>query len=316
MAFLDNSGDIILDAVLTDTGRHRLARGDGSFRIAKFALGDDEINYQLYDKNNASGSAYYDLSILQTPVLEAFTNNTSLMKSKLISVPRTNLLYLPIIKQVTAGSVAAPYSGLGDGTSYLILVDDDTQNDVITAQDGNAVPNGVLFGASPNDEANYIAAHQGLDTTEIPRTFPLDADLVETQYIVEIDNRLGQVYSPKTAQTAKVSFIDDDQIASYYLTLNTDTLYVGTFSNPTKKEQGATAVAGPRGTRILFRIKASIDLNSSTFLFTQLGDTITASDLGIGSAGTSFYYIDSTVRISGATTGYRIDLPIRFLKKI
>ena len=33
MAFLDNSGDIILDAVLTDTGRMRLAKGDGSFAI-------------------------------------------------------------------------------------------------------------------------------------------------------------------------------------------------------------------------------------------------------------------------------------------
>ena len=52
MAFLDNSGDIILDVVLTDEGRRRLARGDGSFRVVKFALGDDEINYSLYDKNN------------------------------------------------------------------------------------------------------------------------------------------------------------------------------------------------------------------------------------------------------------------------
>ena len=34
MAFLDNSGDIILDAVLTDTGRFRLARGNGNFRIS------------------------------------------------------------------------------------------------------------------------------------------------------------------------------------------------------------------------------------------------------------------------------------------
>ena len=49
MAFLDNSGDIILDAVLTDTGRYRLAKGDGSFKIVKFALGDDEINYGLYE---------------------------------------------------------------------------------------------------------------------------------------------------------------------------------------------------------------------------------------------------------------------------
>ena len=98
MAFLDNSGDIILDAVLTDTGRMRLARGDGSFRIVKFALGDDEIDYGIYNKTHPSGSAYYDLEILQTPVLEAFTNNTSMLKSRLISISRTNLLYLPILK--------------------------------------------------------------------------------------------------------------------------------------------------------------------------------------------------------------------------
>ena len=52
MAFLDNSGDIILDAVLTDIGRRRMANGD--FSITKFALGDDEINYGLYDKNHPS----------------------------------------------------------------------------------------------------------------------------------------------------------------------------------------------------------------------------------------------------------------------
>ena len=86
MAFLDNSGDIILDAVLTDTGRFRLAKGDGSFKIVKFAFGDDEINYGNYNSAHASGSAYYDLEILQTPVLEAFTNNTSMLKSRLVTV--------------------------------------------------------------------------------------------------------------------------------------------------------------------------------------------------------------------------------------
>ena len=98
MAFLDNSGDIILDAVLTDTGRLRMAQGDGSFKITKFALGDDEVNYSLYNKDHASGSAYYDLEVLQTPVLEAFTNNTSNLKSKLISMTRTNVLYMPTLK--------------------------------------------------------------------------------------------------------------------------------------------------------------------------------------------------------------------------
>ena len=57
MAFLDNSGDIILDAVLTDEGRRRMA--GGNFSITKFALGDDEIDYTLYNKNHPSGSSYY-----------------------------------------------------------------------------------------------------------------------------------------------------------------------------------------------------------------------------------------------------------------
>ena len=74
MAFLDNSGDIILDAVLTDVGRKRLAAGNGSFSVSKFALGDDEVDYSLYRNSNStegthpSGSAYYDLNILQTVV--------------------------------------------------------------------------------------------------------------------------------------------------------------------------------------------------------------------------------------------------------
>ena len=54
MAFLDSSGDIILDAVLTETGRRKMA--SGTFIIVKFALGDDEINYALFDLNHPSGN--------------------------------------------------------------------------------------------------------------------------------------------------------------------------------------------------------------------------------------------------------------------
>ena len=97
MAFLDNSGDIILDAVLTSEGRRRLARGDGSFSIKKFALGDDEIDYSLYEKNHASGSAYYDLKILQTPVLEAITNSNSGLKSHLVSIIDERKFYMPTL---------------------------------------------------------------------------------------------------------------------------------------------------------------------------------------------------------------------------
>jgi len=51
MGWLDNStNNIILDAVLTDYGRQALARNDGSFRITKFSLADDEVNYGIITK--------------------------------------------------------------------------------------------------------------------------------------------------------------------------------------------------------------------------------------------------------------------------
>ncbi|WP_277253086.1 hypothetical protein, partial [Neptunomonas phycophila] len=126
MAFLDNSGDIILDAVLTDTGRMRLAKGDGSFRVTKFALGDDEINYEQYDKNNASGSAYYSTTILQTPVFEAFTNNIASLNSRLVTYSRNDLLYLPVIKLNNVVVPTAISALVLNG--YVLTVDQETQN--------------------------------------------------------------------------------------------------------------------------------------------------------------------------------------------
>ena len=306
MAFLDNSGDIILDAVLTDTGRARLAKGDGTFRIAKFALGDDEINYANYDKNNASGSAYYGLQILQTPVLEAFTNNFASLNSKLISIPRTNLLYLPelVLNEV--------YGGGGDKTSsstalnatanaFYVAVDDDT-NTALASISG--VVNGV-----DGSGGSYIRADQGLDTSEISPKRELEADLVETQYMIEIDSRLGEILSTDGNTLATISFIDDDQVANYYLSLGTDLKFVGEITNNKTISDGAPGqvIKGPRGTRTQFKIQASLDLNTSTFLFTQLGTTETID-------GIQYNIIDSNVRLTGVTTGNRLDIPVRFIK--
>jgi|15BtaG_2_1085339.scaffolds.fasta_scaffold00080_31 hypothetical protein len=308
MAFLDNSGDIILDAVLTDTGRMRLARGDGSFKIAKFAFADDEVDYSNYDKNHASGSAYYDLEILQTPVLEAFTNNASSMKTKLLSISRTNLLYLPVLELNTLNAGNAKYGG----NYFGVAVDSDTEKyvgggDTAASITGQSLGDGWIMG-STLDGGTSVRLDQGLDTTAISADNVLDADLVETQYIVEMDNRLGSLVS-STGTGAAVSFVDDDSIATYYLSLGTDNQFVR--SNSAGSAASATeTIAGPRGTTLRFKINASIDLNSSTFLFTELGSEFTIT------SGTTvnYYYIDTTIRVTGATTGYRIDIPIRYTK--
>jgi hypothetical protein len=201
MAFLDNSGDIILDAVLTDTGRLRLAKGDGSFNITKFALGDDEINYELYDKNHPSGSAYFDVEILQSPVLEAFTNNTSVLKSKLLSVSRTNLLYLPEIRNNATDGIAQNSSN-----NIVSIAVDQSTVDALKDSSGNLLA-GIIDSAELDrntTDKRRLLFDQGIVSNALGAIgkVALDADLVETQYIVEIDNRLGYLADPDHWRTS------------------------------------------------------------------------------------------------------------------
>ena len=83
-----NSTTVTVDAILTTKGRELLAQNDGSFRITQFALSDDEIDYTLYNPNHPSGSAFYGEAIEAMPILEAFPDETQIMKYKLLTLPR------------------------------------------------------------------------------------------------------------------------------------------------------------------------------------------------------------------------------------
>jgi hypothetical protein len=87
MAYLNNAS-IIVDAILTKKGRELLARNDGSFRITQFSVSDDEVDYTLYNPTHPSGSAFYGEAIENMPVIQAFPNDTEIMKYKLITLPR------------------------------------------------------------------------------------------------------------------------------------------------------------------------------------------------------------------------------------
>ena len=312
MAFLDNSGDIIIDAVLTDTGRMRLAKGDGTFRIVKFALGDDEIDYTLYNADAVTENE--GLTVLQSPVLEAFANNSSSMKSKLLSIARDNLLYLPVIKLFDDGSSAR--FGSGEAAKYIVAVDKTTV-DAIMPNATAAIPAGVLNGYQPGQNTKMIRADQGLDTNAAGGPdVPLDADLSETQYLIQMDNRLGSIVNPvnQKGTAATLSFVDDDSVASYFLTLSTDQDYILDLPTVLDSTNGSTKLAGARGSRIQFKIGASTSLRTNDYLFTVLGNTGTEV---IGSmAAADYKFIDSTLSIIGQTTGYRLDIAVRYVKKI
>ena len=95
MGFLNNT-IVTVDAILTRKGRELLAKNDGSFRITQFALSDDEIDYTLYNPTHPSGSAYYGQAIDGMPLLEAFPDETQIMKYLLTTLPR-GTSQLPIV---------------------------------------------------------------------------------------------------------------------------------------------------------------------------------------------------------------------------
>ena len=95
MGYLNNAV-ITVDAILTTKGRQLLAQNNGSFKITQFALADDEVNYTLYNPNHPSGSAYYGEAIVNMPLLEAFPQETQIMKYKLVTLPR-GTAKLPIL---------------------------------------------------------------------------------------------------------------------------------------------------------------------------------------------------------------------------
>lgn len=315
MGFLDNSGDIILDAVLTDHGRKVLSKGDGSFRIVKFALGDEEVNYELFDSANTNGSAYFDLEILQTPVLEAFTDNAISMKSKLVTYENLDLLYLPIIKLNERQTAHAKHST----GAYIVAVDGLTENDNgrDTTQVGigftqGAPVTGVLFGQTLQG-GGHIRIDQGLDTTAISFAQSLPADMMETSYTVQIDSRLGSITDTTGAQMP-LDYIDDDSIAFYTITQRQGSALVMNQDKTTEANDSDSiqVIKGPRGSVLQFKIRASLDLNTSTFLFTEIGSESTLANRANGT--TTVYHIDTMVRVTGISTGYTIDIPVRFVK--
>jgi hypothetical protein len=111
MGYLDNSS-VTVDAILTLKGRELLAKGGNSFNITQFAVGDDEIDYSLWNPDHPLGTAYYGTIIENMPIVEAVPDETQALKYKLITLPKqtTNI---PI---VTVGNTSITLAAPGDST--------------------------------------------------------------------------------------------------------------------------------------------------------------------------------------------------------
>lgn len=121
MGYLDQStNNIILDAVLTDTGR-RLLAAQGRFVITKFALADDEVDYSIIEQYGRTvGKEKIEKN---TPVFEALTNPNLALKNSLVSISTVSntVTYLPQISISPTGIVSLNFSSKSAQTISITL---------------------------------------------------------------------------------------------------------------------------------------------------------------------------------------------------
>jgi hypothetical protein len=319
-SFLDNSGDIILDAVLTDIGRQRLAKADGSFTITAFSFGDDEINYKLYDTN--ASTAAKDLNILKSPVFEAFTNASTAVQYNLITLQgKDQTLFLPVAK-LNTNTPTGPFPGFpyassddngGTANQFVVLANqlavDKYIGDGVT---GSGLPNGFINGVTPEEAStDRITVDQGLDTTQLSFKTVLDQDLNEDTYLAEVDDRLLKVVSPGGTPAVE-SFIDTDSIATYVLSNQGNVQYFSGGASGQSAQFGQSPIKGPRGSIFRLSFYASPTVASSDYLFDQFGQTKT----GYFPDSTNAKVIDAVVRLRGNKAGITIDIPVRIVRAV
>jgi hypothetical protein len=82
MGYIDSLSATI-SCVLTKAGKLALAKNDNSFRITKFKVSDDEINYQLYNPGSIDSE---DSDIINIPILEPSTNQDAALRYPLVTM--------------------------------------------------------------------------------------------------------------------------------------------------------------------------------------------------------------------------------------
>jgi len=342
MAFLDNSGDIILDAVLTDLGRKRMA--EGNFKITQFALGDDEIDYSLYNKDHASGSAYYDLEILQTPIFEAFTRTNANINYGLVSLGgRPDLFYLPTLKFNDFQRSEMNNVTFSGSLINLAVVDDGRTTSTVTALNGanalGASPRSLLI--SDSVTSRYVLYETGIsssngdpDRNETNRnSYLVSTGLLDSDFSVSFDKRFIASVYPMTPGSkfsyggadssdvkANITFARTPQGATSISTTglnNYRTVTLPAIDNNIKKNNSNndlnySIINGPRGRVLAFTLGVTPEM---------LGGTTPANYSLYGKTAQSpfsdsrtYDYVDTIVYIQGNTTGVTAQLVVRVIR--
>ncbi len=348
MAFLDNSGDIILDAVLTELGRRRLAQatvgGGNGARITSWCLGDDEIQYTEYDLNHPSGSNYADLEILQTPILEAFTAANASINYGLLNISNNNLLYLPSLNVNSLSNASLP-THTARSNIYYCAVNTTTRNTLINTEGLSSNQVATTFG----QQGPYLFVEGGLNSTEITKdlanrqAYIASKGISNPTYDISVEERIVNNVlannsvgtfsnNPNTGADNRKGFTVSNAFA-----YNSQTAYgmaayrtyrAGSVKNQvvTPAQNGPASllstISGPGDTVTCYKIITKTSLNTDgvaggprDILYDQIGSVGVTSTTLFGGGSRTYSYIDTFVYVRGTTTGNSINIPMRIIRR-
>jgi hypothetical protein len=344
MSFLDNAGTIQIDAVLTELGRKRLSQGN--FRVTKFMLGDDEVDYGLFDASKeiiSTGSMPGDgenvqNTILSQSCLEAFSNQSAVINYGLTTFNRDDIFFLPILKINNKIQTAA----VPTGSFYYFSVNDETTNKLKNVFKNDKY---VLENLATNKTKLIIESGlSGSDTsavTDLERTkeyrkaYLVDTGLLDLNYAIYCDSRfIEKVYTPSPGSvfrnkdvgaTMDLNFgaMEEKPPTSLKQIVDKFNCYIGraaindvvdkTYS--LGSDNDLSSLNGPRGTALAinFGVENTLTKDSTKvaeekyFIFGATGQTLFD---GVD----KYDYIDTTIYVEGLSSTATVQIPLRIVR--
>lgn len=156
-----------------------------SLNISKFALGDDEIDYTLYEPAHPKGSAYYDSAIKAIPIMEASPDETQVLRYKLVTLPK--------------GTTQIPVVALGISAVGVFQDEGQVALSPTTSPQGNT--NAGYTVVLADQRAGTLAVTQGASAAGSVPVF-LGEEITTTAQVV---SGLGFTFTPNPALTSNVS---------------------------------------------------------------------------------------------------------------
>jgi hypothetical protein len=327
MAFQNNSGTIIIDAVLTDLGRKKMTQG--RFKVSHFGLGDDEIDYSLGDINNGN----YEL-LVNPPILEAFGGQNANIHHGLLDLPRNDVLLLPVLTEnsrlegaVKKRSDRFHLSVNRETTNKLksdigfprILQNESLTTNVIVVESGIQQDSNNSIDRTKNAQERYLLNLGLMDKYMFVYCDSRFVDHIlinqpDAYYKNDAKNNFYTNMKPlvKVVKTSIGGLIENYE--TYNCTAMNNEIYNIAGSNG-NDYPGLSAIKGPRGTALALNFKLVDRLVNSAA--SQSDDRFavfgTLNEAVFGGSN-KYDYIDTNVMIEGASSGRQLQLPIRIIR--